>query len=99
MKTSPVAKIRSFLRRWSELRRLVATLESDNGQLREKIATLQQAKVVAVNQAEALRLEKERLRTRVRSLKKSVHELELINGQLEARLTAYQEAIEKLQAN
>ena len=88
------ARLVVLLRRRVTLARELEALKAQNEQLRAKLGEAQQAKVLAVNQANDLRDEKERLRDKVRDLKKELKQQSVINSQLDARLLELQETLE-----
>jgi hypothetical protein len=98
--------VNSIFRRWYtvlikrklDLQRQVEALEQENAQLRARLATAQNAKLVAENQADELRKEKERLRVKAAASKKATEQQERVTEQVRDKLAALKEENEKLGA-
>ncbi len=67
-------------------------LRAESEDLRFRLIAAQQAKVVALAQTDEVRREKERLRTRVASMKAELELLKKVNGQLHERVAELKEA-------
>jgi chromosome segregation ATPase len=80
------------------LHRRIDELLKENDELRSRIVVAQQERAVAGKQADLLRQEKERLRSRSRALKISVGEIKRKNEVLAAKITELQAANEALSA-
>jgi len=79
------------------LRQRIADLQKDNDQLRSRVVAAQQEKQGALKQAEEARVEKERLRVKIRELKEQIRTHEKVEETLRGRVSELQEANELLQ--
>jgi len=79
------------------LRKRIEDLQRDNDQLRARVVAAQQEKQGALKQAEEARVEKERLRVKLRELKDQIKGQEKVDETLRKRISDLQEANELLQ--